>query len=429
MKHRRSLILAFVWLAATQASVWGASAWPEYRGPLQDGHAPDAAPPLQWSETENIRWKTPIHDRGWSTPVVLDGKLWMTTAREDGTQMFVVCVDLDDGHIVFDQKLLDVPNPEPLGNAMNGYASPSAVVEPGRVYVHFGTYGTFCLDAATCRVIWQRLDLPCRHYRGPGSSPILFEQFLVFHMDGADQQYVIALDKSTGNTVWRTDRSTDYNDLDEQGRPTQEGDLRKAFNTPLVIHVGNRPLLISPAAKAAYAYDPSTGREIWQVRHRGQASACRTLFDGQFVFINTGSSVTELLAVRPDGQGEITASHVGWTQNRYVPQRSSPVLVDRCIFSCNTSGVASCVDSRDGKLIWEERLNGAFTASILHAGGHLYYCSEQGDTYVVRPGRDYQQVAVNTLGDGFMASPIAVDRALYLRSRTHLYRVEAPVTP
>ena len=208
--------------------------WPEFRGPFGNGHATadDAKPaglPLRWSETENVQWKTLIPDCGWSTPVVMGGQVWLTTATEDGHDFFVLCVDAESGQVRFEQKLFHADKPDPLGNNVNCYASPSPVIEPGRVYVSFGSYGTACLDTATQKTIWQRSDLPCRHYRGPGSSPILFEDLLILTMDGVDVQYLVALDKNTGRTVWKTDRTTAWNDLNADGKPKSEGDLRKAI--------------------------------------------------------------------------------------------------------------------------------------------------------------------------------------------------------
>src|SRR5262249_13957246 len=196
--------------------------WPDYRGPWHDGHAAppgETKPvglPLHWGEDENVKWKTPIPYRGWSSPVVLGGQVWLTTATADGHDVFAVCVDADSGKVLFNEKLFHSDNPEPLGNPLNRYASPSPVIEPGRVYVHFGSYGTACLDTATAKVIWERHDLPCRHFRGPGSSPVLFKDLLILSLDGIDLQYLVALNKKTGETVWKTDRTAEWNDLTAQ---------------------------------------------------------------------------------------------------------------------------------------------------------------------------------------------------------------------
>ena len=423
MNAKPTSLALLCWLIAAAAA---AADWPDYRGPTADGHAEAAGLPLAWSETTNVVWKTAIHDKGWSTPVILGDQIWLTTARADGHKMYAVCVNRETGTVVFDRELFDVPHPRPLGNDLNGYASPSATVEPGRVYVHFGSYGTACLDAQTCRIVWQRRDLPCNHFRGPGSSPILFDGLLIFHMDGIDVQYVVALDKKTGRTVWKTDRSTDYGDLDASGRPTRDGDFRKAFNTPRIIRVDGALQLVSPGAKAFYAYDPYTGAEIWQLRHKGHSTAGRPLFDGARCYITSGSGLPELLAFDPRGSGDITRTNVVWHRTQHVPKRSSPVLVDGLIYACTDNGIGSCVEAATGRLVWRHRLRGEFSASPIYADGRIYFCNQEGETIVIEPGRTYLELARNRLDDGFMSSPIAVGHGLYLRTRSHLYRIETP---
>ena len=248
-------------------------------GETDTGRPPGATQPLglplHWSETENVSWKTPIPDRGWSTPVVLGGQVWLTTATIDGHDFFAICVDARTGQIRFNEKLFHCDNPEPLGNDVNAYATPSPVIEPGRVYVHFGSYGTACLDTRTGKVLWDRKDLRCRHYRGPSSSPIVFRNMLILTFDGVDLQYLIALDKNTGRTIWKTDRSVAWNDENVPGAMAREGDLRKAHSTPLIAEVNGGLQLLSAGAKAAYGYDPLTGHELWKVRYPAWSAAPR----------------------------------------------------------------------------------------------------------------------------------------------------------
>jgi outer membrane protein assembly factor BamB len=404
--------------------------WPDYRGPWQDGHASapgDTKPlglPLHWGEGENVKWKTPIPYRGWSTPVVLDGQVWLTTATEDGHDFFALCVDADSGKVRFNEKLFHSDHPEPLGNPLNGYASPSPAIEPGRVYVHFGSYGTACLDTATAKVLWERHDLPCRHYRGPGSSPLLYKDLLILTMDGVDVQYVTALDKKSGETVWKTNRSVDYNDLDAQGKPKAEGDLRKGYGTPLIIEVNGKPQLLSAGAKAVYGYDPLTGRELWQVRHAGHSSAARALFSHGRVYLSTGFGKTEMLAFRADGQGDLTDSNVIWRVSKGAPQMPSPVLVDDLLFMVSDNGIATCLEAETGKEVWTERVGGQYAASLLYGDGRVYCFSQEGKTTVLKAARTPEVLATNTLEAGFMASPAASGKALFLRTKTHLYRIE-----
>jgi outer membrane protein assembly factor BamB len=244
-------------------------------------------------------------------------------------------------------------------------------------------------------------------------------------MDGSDVHYIIALDKKSGRTIWRTDRSTDYGDVGPNGKVAGDGDFRKAFNTPLLIEINGQLQLISPSAKAVYAYDPHTGEELWQVRHKGHSTAPRTLFDGELVFVNSGSGETELLAIDPRGSGDITATNIVWRTARLVPKRSSPVLVGGLIYGCTDNGVASCLEAKTGRLVWQHRVGGEFSASLLYADNRIYFFNQEGETVVITPGRNYKELARNRLDDGFMSSPVAVAGALYLRTRTHLYRVES----
>jgi len=404
--------------------------WPDFRGPWGDGHvsAPgDTKPsglPLHWSETENIRWKTAIPDRGWSTPAVMGGQVWLTTATEDGHDFFVICVDAETGKVRYKERLFHCETPESLGNNMNSYATPSPVIEAGRVYVHFGSYGTACLDTATDKVLWKREDLRCRHYRGPSSSPVLFENLLILTFDGADLQYVAALDKQTGQTVWKTDRSVMWNDENDPGQMAKEGDHRKAHSTPLIATVSGKPEIFSTGAKAAYAYDPRTGKEIWRIRYADWSTAPRPLYDGGLAYIVTGLNKLELWAVKTDGAGDLTDTDVVWKLKSHVPRYASPILVDGLLYMVADESFVTCADAATGQTVWTERIGGKYAASPIYADGRLYFFSQEGATTVVKPGRTFEALTTNTLESGLMASPSASGKAFYLRTKTDLYRVE-----
>ena len=399
--------------------------WPEFKGPNGSGTSTATGLPLTWSDTEHVRWKTALHGRAWSSPVVLGNQVWVTTATEDGKQLFAIAVDQATGKVVHDLKLFDVATPQ-YAHPFNTYASPTPVIEPGRVYVTFGAPGTAAVDTATGKVLWERRDLECNHYRGAGSSPIIFGNLLILHYDGSDLQYVVALDKRTGKTVWKTERSIDFKDLGPDGKPQAEGDMRKAFATPQIIMVDGAPLVISMGAKATYAYDPLTGKERWRVEERTNHSAStRPVFGFGLVFLPTGFPKGELLAVRPDGRGDITATHVAWRLSRGVPNKPSVLLVGDLLFMTTDAGVASAVEAKTGDVVWTGRIGGTHSASPVAADGRVYFFSEDGKTIVVEAGRTFKVLAENHLGDGFMASPAIAGKAFILRSRTHLYRIES----
>ena len=243
--------------------------WPQFRGPDGTGNAPSRRSCRStWGEDKNVRWKTAVHGRAWSSPVILGNQIWMTTATEDGRELFAVALDRDSGKIVFDLKLFEVATPQ-YAHPFNTYASPTPVIEPGRVYVTFGAPGTAAIDTKTGKVLWERRDFECNHFRGAGSSPIIFGDLLLMHFDGSDHQFVVALDKRTGKTVWRTDRSIDFQDLNPDGKPKADGDFRKAFSTPQIVTVDGRPVMVSIGSKAIYGYDPRTGQELWRA-HRAR---------------------------------------------------------------------------------------------------------------------------------------------------------------
>jgi outer membrane protein assembly factor BamB len=390
--------------------------WPQFRGPHGDGHADATGLPVKWSESENIAWKTAIHDRGWSSPVIWNDQVWMTTARVDGKELFAVCVDRDTGKIVHDVKVFDVDKPA-FCHPYNSYASPTPAVEGGRVYVHFGVYGTACLDTATGKKLWERRDFPCNHHRGPGSSPILYQDLLIVPFDGFDVQYVVALDKATGKTVWKKDRGIDWGDTD--------GDLKKAYATGRIVNVDGKPELIIPGAGATMAYDPRTGDELWRVRAGGMNAAIPVLERTGKLFLTTGDGGFRLYALRPDGKGDLTDSHVEWKTAKGVPSRCGPVLVGDRLYLVSEQGFASCIDTNTGKTLWQDRLKGEFSSSAVYADGRIYACTTEGTTYVMEPGDALKVLAANKLDAGCIASPAVAGKALFIRTKTHLYRIES----
>jgi len=408
----RVLVLVPVLVAAFMAQ------WPQFRGPNGDGVSPATGLPLTWSETQNIRWKTPIHGRAWSSPVILGNQVWMTTATPDGKELFAVAVAKDTGKVVFDLKLFDVPKPQ-FAHAFNSYASPTPAIEQGRVYVTFGSPGTAALDTTTGKVLWTRRDLECNHFRGAGSSPVIFRDLLLMHFDGSDVQYVVALDKKTGKTVWKTPRSIDFKDIEPDGKPKADGDFRKAFATPQIVDWQGKPVFISLGSQAAYGYDPLTGKELWRIEERAQySSSARPVTGNGLVFYTTGFNTGQVYAIRPDGS-------VAWKGARGAPQKPGLIFANGLLFMVNDTGIVTCVDAANGTEIWRSRVSDSYSASPILAEGRLYFFSEDGRTTVIDAGREFRPLAENTLDDGFMASPAIDGRAFYLRTKSHLYRVEA----
>jgi outer membrane protein assembly factor BamB len=420
-------------LILTSAISAGGDSWPGFRGPTGDGHADASKLPRTWSEKDNILWKTKIHGKAWSSPVVLGDRVWVTTADEllsdqnpptktkggppahpvNEVTFFAACVDRASGKIIHDINLGSVKNPD-YCHPFNSYASSTPFIEPGRLYAHFGSNGTWCIDTNTGKTLWERRDLKCNHFRGAASSPVVFGDLLYLIFDGSDFQYVAALDKMTGKTVWKTDREIKYS-LDN-------GDFKKAYATPALFEIGGRPQLICPSAESTVAYDPTTGSEIWRINHGGMNGSARPVMGNNLLYLTSGHT-GRLLAVKPIGTGILPKEAIAWQAAKGVPTRPSLLLDGEMIYMVSDNGIASCLDAVTGKTYWSERLDGEYSASPILAGKHLYCCNQIGKTYVLATGKSFEILAENRVDDGFMASPAVAGNNLFLRTKTHLYCV------
>ena len=416
--NMRVLLAVAVLLGAVVTSA-SAADWTDWRGPTQEGRTESTGLPLRWSETENITWKTMIHDWGHSTPVVLGQQIWLTSAREDGKELYALCVDLASGAVVHDLPVFTVDAPQHI-NPLNTYATPSATLEPGRAYVHFGSLGTAAIDTASGAVLWRRTDLNCDHMQGPASSPVIFEDLLIVHLEGTDKQFIAALDKATGKTVWQHDRPAElYTDA-------IQGVYKKSYQTPVIVTIDGKPQMISNGALLVTGHDPRTGAEIWRARYRDDSTISRIVTGGGFLYVNTGGSPngTELWAIRQGGTGDVTDTHVAWKMTKDAPHESSPVLVDGLLYTVSEKSNLICTDAATGAQVWAQRMPGDYWASLLAAPGRVYLSNRKGATAIVATGREFKELAVNTLDGEFMASPAVAGNALLLRTKTHLYRVD-----
>jgi outer membrane protein assembly factor BamB len=397
--------LLAAWLAAPQD-------WPQFRGPDGQGHSDVKSLPLQWSDSSpNIKWKAPIEGLGWSSPVVGGDRIWLTTATEGGKSLRAVCLDLATGKTVHDVEVFRHEAPGPA-HKKNSHASPTPILDGDRVYVHFGSMGTACLSADG-KAVWKQ-TLRYSPVHGSGGSPVLFGELLIINCDGGDRQFVVALDRKTGTEKWRTPRL-----------PSSEA-KKFAFATPLVIDVKGSPQLVSPAANLVVAYDPATGAALWHVRYAGGYSIVpRPVYGHGLVFLGTGFDAPTFIAVRPDGKGDVTETHVAWRLEKNAPLSPSPLLVGDEIYLVSDGGIASCLDARTGKIHWQERLGGNFSASPLHAAGRLYFQDENGATTILKADRAFGRLAKNTLKGRTFASPVPVEGALLVRTDSQLLRIEA----
>ena len=413
MKVRWPAVAALIVLLTSGTS---ARQWPEFRGPTGHGHSAEQGVPLEWSESRNVAWKTPVPGAGWSSPVIAGGRVWLTTAAEiregdraRGVSLRAVAFDAASGKEVVNAEVFRVDRPRTI-NQKNSHASPTPIVANDRVYVHFGTDGTAALTPAG-EVLWKT-RLPYQSHHGSGGSPALYQDLLIINCDGnggPDDAFVVALDTKTGKTRWRTFRR----------QPADQ-----AYTTPLVIRVGDRDQLVSVGAYRAAAYYPSDGREIWRVGYdQGFSNVPRQVYGQGLVFIATGFQQPTLIAVRPDGTGDVTRSHIAWTLRRAAPYTPSPILVGDDLFLVNDVGIATCVEARSGKIHWQERLGGNYSASPIFADGRIYFPSEEGMVTVIAPSRTFTRLAANQLDGPIFASIAVAERAFFIRTSKHLYRI------
>ena len=394
--------------------------WSQFRGHYGNGIIKSTSAPINWSDDTNIDWKTPIHDRGWSSPVIWNDQIWMTTATKDGNKMYAICVNKLSGKIEHDIHVFDVKSPQAITNE-NTYASPTPVVEEGRVYVHFGTYGTACISTKDGQILWKRRDLNCDHEigAGPASSPFIYNNFLIFNVDGRDVQYVIALNKETGETAWKTNRSVDFSGV--------QVNQRKAYGTPFIIPRGNSNQMVSIGAKGVYSYDPENGKELWKAEHRGWSIAPRPVYGEGLVFTMIDRDRPEMWAINPNGSGDITETHIEWKETKRMPPRASPIIIKGLLFVVDRNGYISCIEAKTGKSIWQKRMKGRFSASPILANNLIYFFNEDTVCTIIKPTRELEIVAENKLSsDKLMATPAFDENSIYIRTENNLYRIKEP---
>jgi outer membrane protein assembly factor BamB len=405
-------------LTLTLALTLSARDWPQFRGPTAQGHA-DAKLPTEWGRTQNVTWRTEVPGLGWSSPVVVGGRAYLTTAtpgtvtRPVAQSLRAVCLDAASGTIVWDVEVFPQEASAPNIQAKNSHASPTPVVEGDRVYVHFGHTGTACLNTADGSRVWANRELRYSPVHGNGGSPLVAGDRLIFSIDGTDRQAVVGLDKATGKVAWQTPRNA---------KPAKGF----SFCTPLLITVNGREQVVSPGSDVVMAVDPKTGKELWRVRYPGGYSVVpRPVFANGLVYLSTGYDNPSLFAIRPTGSGDVTTTHVAWTLKKAsVPRNSSPVVVGDALYMVSDRGVLTCVDAKTGAERWTENLNRPFSASLVHAGGLIYALAEDGTTVVFRPGESYDPVATNKLGEKALASPAVDGDALLVRTEKALYKIE-----
>jgi len=411
---RHMVLFVAVCAAAFSISSGAAGDWPEFRGPTGQGISTARNVPLYWSATSNVVWRTTIPGEGWSSPVLVNGKIYLTTAVNESTNtsLRALCVNADDGRMQWNVEVLR-PDPDATRamHKKNSLASPTAIVRDGRIYVHFGHMGTAALDLSG-KLLWQQTSLKYSPMHGNGGSPALVGDALVFGCDGEEEPFVVALDVMTGKVRWKTPRLTTAKN-------------RFSFSTPLAIEVDGAPQVISPGSGFVGGYDPKDGREIWRVLYgEGYSVITRPVFAHGLLFVTSSYNRSGLYAIKPAGaRGDVTGTHIVWKHDKSVPNTPSPLAVGDELYFVSDSGIATCLDARTGNLHWSERLGGGFSASPVLAEGRLYFQNEEGVATVLKAGKTFELLAKNDLGERTLASPAVADNTLFLRSKSHLWRI------
>ena len=387
--------------------------WSEFRGPTAQGVYDGKPLPTQWAPDKNIVWQTPIAGLGWSSPAIVGGKIYLTTAvpKDNDYSLRAICLDTASGKALWDEEIFqETATYSPRVHSKNSHASPSPIVHAGRIYVHFGHQGTACLDL-NGKAIWKNRELKYPPVHGNGGSPVLVDDRLIFSCDGASNPFVAALSAADGKLLWKTPRSWDST-------------KKFAFATPLAIEVSGKTQVVLPGAGGVAAYDPKSGQEIWKVTYDGYSVIPRPVYGFGMVFLSSGFDSPTLLAIRVDGTGDITDTHVAWRMKKGAPLSASPLLVGNELYVVSDNGLASCLDAKTGKVHWQERVPGGYSASPLFANGHVYFENEKGVVTVVKAGTKFETVAKNTIPERTLSSLAAADGALYLRTDKALYRIE-----
>ena len=395
--------------------------WSHFRGNNLDGKSASANIPVKWNDSLNILWKTPVHGKGWSSPVVWGDQVWLTTATTDGRKMYGICFNVKDGKEIFNIQLFEQENTYSKHD-FNTYASPTPAIEQGFVYIHFGTSGTACLRTKDGSVVWKRTDLNCEHVQGPASSPFIYKNMLILHIEGTDVQYIVALDKATGKTIWKTDRPKElYDKLKPIGK--------KAYITPIIINVRGRDLLISNGSAGCIAYDILTGKEVWRFVQGEDSTISMPVTENGIVYFYTGfvtpaegEQYSELVAIDPTGSGDITSTpYVKWRYKSPVLQLLTPLIKDGLIYTVDTKNFLSSIDAVTGKQVYNMRMTAKYNSSPVYAGGNIYFTSVNGETTVLKEGRKLDIVSRNKLAGEIYATPAITGNKLLIRTATDLY--------
>jgi outer membrane protein assembly factor BamB len=418
------MMIRFALLVVFTLGAFAADEWPRFLGPTGNNQAGNRGLAFEWDDKKgrNIKWKVVVPGEGWSSPVVASHRIFCTTALNDGKSLRAICLDFADGRILWDTEVFKMVEPV-AKHKRNSHASPTPLLEGDRLYVTFGAMGTACIDTKTGARLWGNQELFWDQQNGAGGSMSGHGDLLLLACDGADDiQFSAALHKKDGQVAWKHDRSS------KEELKQKPGDMHKAYGTPVVCDIGGKPVALTLAAQRLFAQDPLTGKELWFVKMPGFSTVPLPLVDGNRVYVSTGfiQNKAEMWCVKldPAASGDVTDTHILWKQPKGGPTESTPVLVGDRLYMVNNAGIASCLNTADGSIVWQERLGPDFAASPLAADGRIYFFDSYNKTYVLEAGDTFKLLETNKLESGCMATPAVFGKSLIIRTKTHLYRIE-----
>jgi outer membrane protein assembly factor BamB len=413
--------IAFAFIASSQAENW-----PGFRGPTGQGHSKEKGLPLHWTADSNVLWKAAVPGDGWSSPIVWDDRIFVSTATENGTKCRLLCLDARKGTVLWDKQVLEqVPRRK---EGKNSFATPTPVTDGKRVYVVFGDGSVAALDFDGA-VLWTNREVEFYSRHGLGASPVLHDGLLIMPYDGSnrisapgqypnntpeerlgwqlpwDKSFIAALDVKTGKRVWTGKR----------------GMSRIAHMTPVVMPEGSRSVILSAAGDVVQAFDPKSGERLWSVYSQGEGVVPTPVTGGGLVFASSGFEKTTLRGIRPGGRGDVTATHIAWEQKKGAPTQSSLLYANELLFAITDGGIASCYQPKTGDIVWQERVGGNFCASPVWADARIYFLSEAGETTVIEAADQFKVVAKNSLGEKCQASMAVSGGRLVIRSDKSLF--------
>ncbi len=410
--------LLFAWLVLALSATATRADWPQFRGPTAQGHA-DGKLPTEWAMDKNVAWKVPVPGKGWSSPVVVGGHIYLTTAvpaseANDANQSLrTIALDAKSGKALWNVEVfLQDGKTAPKIHSKNSHASSTPFVDGDRIYVHFGHQGIACLKAADGSTVWKNQDVKYKPVHGNGGSPVVYDGKVIVCMDGPDRREVVAFDKLTGKVIWQFQR-------------TQPAKKAFAFGTPLVITVNATPMIVAVGSDVVNGLDPKTGKELWALTFDGYSVVPRPVYGNGLLFLSTGYDTASLLAIKIEPSTAGFQAAVAWKTAKYAPHNPSPLLVGDELYTVADGGFATCYDAKTGKVHWQERVPGTFSSSPIYAAGFIYLQTETGSGVVLKAGTTFEIVATNKL-DGRSLASYAVDgNALLIRLDSQLFRIES----